>query len=95
MALHVVPDVVGAEERDVVEEDSMTMTIVVITAVRIEIIEVVEDAMTTLDVEDDRADTTTDMTTTDLPTAMDTILAHPVIIIWGHLRLHKHDNPRE
>jgi hypothetical protein len=88
----VVDEVVG-EVKGVVE-DSMTTMIDVIMVVRIESIEVVEDAMTTLDVERDRADTTTAMMMTGLATATDITLVRQVTT-WAHLLLHKDDILRE
>ena len=87
-------DEVADEVKGVVEEGSMTTMIDVIMAVRIENIEAVEDAMMTLDMVHDRADTTTDMTMTGLATATDITLARQVIT-WDHLRLHKVDTLRE
>lgn len=93
-APHVVPDEVADEVKGVVE-DSMTTMIDVIIAVRIESIEVVEDATMTLDVEHDRAATTTDMTMTELAMATDIItLAHQVMT-WDLHRLHKGNTLRE
>jgi len=90
---HVVADEVADEVKGVVE-DSMTTMIDVIIAVRIESIEVVGDAMMTLDVEHDLAATTTDMTMTGLAMAMDITLARQVIT-WDHHRLHKDNTLQE
>src|SRR5258707_1923926 len=92
-APHVVPDEVVDEVKGVVE-DSMTTMIGVIIAVQIENIEVVGDAMMTLDVEHDRAHITTDMKMTGLATATDIMLVRQVIT-WDHLRLRKDDTLRE
>jgi hypothetical protein len=83
-----------ADEVKAVGEDSTTTMTDVITAVRIENIEVVEDAMMTSDAEHDRADTTTDMRMTGVATAMDITLLRQ-IITWVRLRLHKDDTLQE